>query len=96
MQRVIARGIPAVFVDAALCGPGYTSGRTDTYKGGCLAARCLLRMGHPRVMFVNDLSDATLAESSSAGLRSRVPRGGLRGREEVGAGRPLRKLEAQS
>lgn len=77
VRRVIAKGIPAVFVDAALSGPGYTSVRTDNYKGGYLAGRFLLEMGHHRVLFVNDLSDATIFRDRAQGFQDAFRERGL-------------------
>ena len=77
VQRITGKGIPSVFVDAALSGPGYTSVRTDNRLGGYLAARHLLAMGHRRVLFVNDLSDAMIFRDRQEGFLAAFGEHGL-------------------
>ncbi|MEW6047255.1 MAG: LacI family DNA-binding transcriptional regulator [Bacillota bacterium] len=77
VERIISRRIPTVFVDAALAGPAFTSVRTDNRRGGYLAGRYLLDLGHRRLLFVNDLSEATIFRDRRQGLEDAFRERGL-------------------
>lgn len=68
VEHIMRRGIPAVFVDAALHGPRHTSVRTDNRLGGLLAGRHLLGLGHERILLVNDLSEGSIFRDRRLGL----------------------------
>lgn len=77
VERLLDRRIPAVFIDAALSGPGYTSVRTDNREGARLAGRFLLEQGHRSVLFINDLSEATIFRERRQGLEAAFEERGL-------------------
>lgn len=87
LHRVRAGGMPAVVVDRLETGQGNISVAVDDRRGGWLAGRHLVDLGHRHIAFVGDESTATPVHDRLMGLRTAVT--------EVGSAGTLEGLPAE-
>ncbi|MCL4514202.1 MAG: LacI family transcriptional regulator [Firmicutes bacterium] len=67
MARILNSKIPTLFVDAVVEGERIGSIRSDNFRGAFLATDHLLQLGHTRIAFVNEASEAAIFEERFRG-----------------------------
>jgi LacI family transcriptional regulator len=72
LHQVRAGGMPAVVVDRLETGQGNISVGVDDRRGGWLAGRHLVDLGHRHIAFIGDESTATPVHERLMGLRTAV------------------------
>ena len=76
LHQVRAGGMPAVVVDRLETGQGNISVGVDDRRGGWLAGRHLVDLGHRHIAFIGDESTATPVHDRLMGLRTAVAEAG--------------------
>ena len=76
------QGLPTVLVDGTCGDPLIPSIVPDEFSGGCTATRELIRYGHTKIAFINNVDDIAAARGRLAGYRSALDETGLDYRPE--------------
>jgi LacI family transcriptional regulator len=71
------RGIPTVLVDATSADPSIPSVVPDEFGGGLAATRELIRHGHSRIAFINNVDNIPASLGRLAGYRSALEEAGI-------------------
>lgn len=85
-ERLVAlrvSGMPSVLLDQAAAEPDQMSVSLDDVRGGEIAMKCLLDLGHRRVAFVGDPKRVTQVKNRLTGARRAWRTAGLRGGPDV-------------